>query len=207
MSDEGSKLDGVIDAALRALTSGVPSDGLRGRVMARVADGAEPASGNSFGVFGWRAHPLRWATVVALAVVALTSTLLVSRLVQSGPKRPDGTAPVAALVAPAPSQTGSAAQHVPILTPAAVVDATPRALPIPAQIARKTVLPTPAATNDDAPSDAVVGIVPLAEPNPIADRPIEITPLAIRPVSNREIQIRLIETDRYQKGPGQTDND
>jgi hypothetical protein len=86
-----------------------------------------------------------------------------------------------------------------------MVKRTPRPLPNQAPILRDVPGLSAAAVHEETDPDAGGGIVPLSAPKPIADSPIEITPLVIQPVVNREIQIPLIETDRSQKGPGQTD--
>jgi hypothetical protein len=218
MSEHSSRLDGVIDEALREFTDGAPADGLRRRVLAQIA--AETGAGRRrrFGVVNWLARPLPLATVVGLAVIALTSALSVSRFVQpkptpavdagriSHPWAPaEGTAAVSRPLAPSESAASLASRRVPIARPATIVAATRPPLRGPASIPRAATAPPPTTADEGTMPDAVVGIVPLPDPNPIASRPIEIAPLVIQPVANREIHIPSIETGGPQKRPGQID--
>ena len=205
MNSDSDRLDGVIDEALCALTSGEPAEGLGGRVLEQVDTEAEPAWRGYRRVSSLRASSLRWATVVALAVVALASSLVVSRFVHPRPKDTRQTAALTTRPAPFPRADVVANAPAPGTVSAPMVNRTPRPLPNQAQIPRDVPGLSPAAVHEETDPDAGGGIVPLSAPKPIADRPIEITPLVIQPVVNREIQIPLIETDRSQKGPGQTD--
>ena len=203
MSKDPGKLDGVIDDALGALTSGTPRDGLRARVLARVAVSDPGAPAHRRVLPFWRAHPTGVAAVAALVVLALTAALVVPRAFMRKQERPPESAsetarPVAtALAAPRPPES-------PVAIPAGTGAASrferhrataPLSLDMAAQVTAA----------DEPEPDALMRIIPIPDPAPIADRPIEIAPLAIQPVVNREIQIPLIEPDRPQKGPGQTD--
>jgi hypothetical protein len=218
MSEHSSKLDGVIDDALRELTGGAPADGLRRRVLDQIAAETGPGRRRRLGVVNWLAHPFRLATVVVLAVIALTSALSVSRFVQpkptaavdagriSHPGAPaEGTAAVSRPLAPSEIAASLANTRVPIARPATMVTATRPPLRGPASIPRAATAPPPTTADEGTIQDTVAGIVPLPDPNPIASRPIEIAPLVIQPVANREIHIPSIETGGPQKGPGQTD--
>lgn len=205
MNDRSGTRDGLIDEALGALTQGAPAADVRRRVLARIAaaDGTSP--GRHIEVFSWRARPVRAATVLVAAVIALTGTLIVSGLIGRSPGATTETAAVSSPVSPVSHGSAASDSRTPVVEHATTVNAAERRRPSTAPIPRDSPAAPPAAALDEATPIQTGGIVPLPDPQPIADRPIEITPLVIQPVANREIHIPLIETSRPLTGPGQSD--
>ena len=204
MREDPNRPDGVIDEALREMIAGTPRDGLPVRVLARIADVGEPAPAHGPGVSFWLGHPIRLAVAATLALVGLAAVLATPRVFQPRPAQPLETASAAAPAGNAAPAIAAAAPPVPAPAVTASAGAAIRfeRRLVPASASVETLRN---ATVEEPDPSTLVRIVPLPDPIPIADRPIEIAPLVIQPVVNREIQIPLIETDRPQKGPGQTD--
>jgi hypothetical protein len=205
MTEHSDRLDRAIDEALRALTDGPPANGLRRRVLARIATAAEPAPRNRVGAFIWRGQPLWPASVVAVAVLAGTGALFVSRWFEREPTKV--IVPATASVPAEQIWRGSAVatRLVREVEPVETLNATKGARPRLAAPPHENIVASAAVTGEDADPDPAFSIVLLRDPTPIVDRPIEIALVVIEPVANREIQDPMLEADRPPKAPGQTD--
>ena len=199
MSRESKHLDALIDEALQDLTAGEPREGLRGRVLARIAATPESPRPGVVNVFGWRVRPVQWVTAGALAALGLVALLLVPSLVPRGGStapettsadhRPTSPAPQPAFEAQAPAiapqvQAASVAMHTQSRPPAL----------------QSEVDTAQAQAADEEPSAIPpLRVKPLPDPDPIVNQAIHIAPVQIQELAIPEIQVRPLDAGRAKR--------
>ncbi len=197
-SDTRSALDAMIDEALRELTAGRPRDGLRGRVLARLAEAPETTPTRVIQILGWRVPPFPLLAggaavgVLALAVVFAPRLWLARDAAPATNQVAETRDLPRAPVAPAagPTSTGTART-----THAAVqmASAGPHQGALAAR--RRSDTPPTEAAKDAANVAGPIPplrIEPLASPDEIAITPIEVEPVTISDITIQEIQIAPI---------------
>jgi hypothetical protein len=200
MGNEPEKLDRLIDEALRDLTTGAPHEGFRGRVMARIAATPEVSPVRFIVILGWRARPFQLAAAGAAAALGLIAILVApSMLLRGGPK-PGETTTAANPPAAAPQVPKAA----PAPRPGAVVQLQEAARPSPLRT-RRTVVQRAADTTQARAADEEPGPItrvhvnPLPDPDPIANKAIEIKSVQIEELTIPEIQVRPLDADRAKR--------
>jgi hypothetical protein len=202
MSSEPEELDRLIDETLQALTAGVPREGFRGRVMARITASPEPARVRRIEILGWRVQPASLAAAAGVACV-LVAAIVLPLLLRSGGPSParNETARSSPAVAPqvqAAAQAPASGAAVHVQTADAPAQSRPRRATV--QRAAGTI-GTPAA-DEESEAPQWVTVEPLPDPDPIVHSAIEITPVEIQPLVIPEIQVPSLEAGGAVRSPG-----
>jgi hypothetical protein len=195
MTKDADRLDSIIDEALQDLTAGAPRDGFRGRVLARITETPKPAPVRIIELFGWRVRPWQAAAAGAATLVLAAAVLVAPGLWQARENALASKGRVAQGGTPTAvgGGLGPASPQVPqVVTQVASED---RQQPA-ARFARRpgAAVSAAAGSTGETPSRIPpVFIAPLAAPDEITIKPIDVTPLSIPDITIQEIQIPPIE--------------
>ena len=197
MSNEPERLERLIDEALRNLTAGAPRDGFRGRVMARIAATPEVSPVRFIEILGWRARPFQLAAAGAVAALGLIAILVAPSILQPGGPKPGGTTTAANPPAAAPKAATAP-------RPGAVVQLQAAARPAPlmtrrAGVQRAADTTQARAADEETGTITRVHVSPLPDPDPIANKAIDIKSVQIEELTIPEIQVRPLDADRAKR--------
>jgi hypothetical protein len=197
MGNEPEKLDRLIDEALQDLTAGAPRDGFRGRVMARIAATPDVSPVRVIEILGWRARPFQLAAAGAVAALGLIAILVAPSMLQRGGPKPGETT----IAANPPAAAPQVPKAAPVPRPGAVVQLQAAATPSPLRT-RRAAVQRAADTTQARAADEETGTItrvhvsPLPEPDPIANKAIDIKSVQIEELTIPEIQVRPLDADR-----------
>jgi hypothetical protein len=196
MGDAGPRIDALIDEALRDLTAGTPRDGLRGRVLARIAATSEPQRRGDVVVLGWRVQRFQLATAGALAALGLAALFLLPSLVHRGGLNPAETTTAAHAPSSPAAEPASQGLHSDAERQTQVARVAVREQPRRSAIQRSADTLQARAADEEPSAITRVKVAPLPDPDPIVNRAIEIKPVEIEELAIPEIQVRPLDAGR-----------
>jgi len=195
-ADAGPRLDALIDETLQDLTTGVPREGFRGRVMARITATPEPSQVRFIEILGWRVRPFHLATASAVGALILVAFLVVPSLLERRGAKPDvqqaASKPVQSQLArdDAPKEPAGGAS----VQSASVSSSQPSQNRVPVRQAADVLQAR--VREDEAGAIPWLRVDPLPDPDPIVNNAIEIKPVEIQQLDIPEIQVRPLDTGR-----------